>query len=88
MSVVGLMQIVFVMVLCTWAFDRRMNATALVGTALVIAPTAWLLTRSRATSDTEPAPGAENEPAAAPPSEPEEEVGNRIAPLTAPQLRP
>ena len=51
-SVVGLTQIVFVMVMCAWAFDRSVNATAVVGTALVIAPTAWLLTRSKATSDT------------------------------------
>ncbi len=50
-SVVGLTQIVFVMVMCAWAFDRSVNATAVVGTALVIAPTAWLLTRSKATSD-------------------------------------
>lgn len=48
-SVVGLTQIVFVMGLCVWAFDRSVNAVAAVGTALVIAPTAWLLARPRAT---------------------------------------
>lgn len=46
-SVVGLTQIVFAMVLCAWAFGRSPNAVGLVGTALVIAPTAWLLTRPR-----------------------------------------
>lgn len=50
-SVVGLTQIVFVMGLCVWAFDRSVNAVAAVGTALVIAPTAWLLSRPRATSE-------------------------------------
>ena len=50
-SVVGLMQIVFVLAMCAWAFDRTVNATALVGTALVIAPTAWLLTQTKTTSD-------------------------------------
>ncbi len=50
-SVVGLTQIVFVMAMCAWAFDRSVNAVALVGTALVIAPTAWLLTRPKATSE-------------------------------------
>ncbi|HEY1187520.1 MAG TPA: DMT family transporter [Gemmata sp.] len=51
-SVVGLTQIVFVTVLCVCAFDRRVNAITVLGTALVIAPTAWLLTRPRATSET------------------------------------
>ncbi len=60
-SVVGLTQIVFVMVMCALAFDRSVNGVAIVGTALVIAPTAWLLTRSKATSDvnagkTDPSP--------------------------------
>jgi drug/metabolite transporter (DMT)-like permease len=89
-SVVGLMQIVFVMALCVWAFDREVNAAALVGTALVIAPTAWLLTRPRSTSATKPAPGAGDEPAAVP--EPEAEVEeaaeHRSGSFTAPQLRP
>jgi hypothetical protein len=46
------MQIVFVMVMCAWAFDRSVNAVAVVGTALVIAPTAWLLMRPKATANT------------------------------------
>ncbi len=78
-SVVGLTQIVFVMAMCAWAFDRTVNGTALVGTALVIAPTAWLLTRPKATSTTvPPEPDAEpkTEPRAVPNGDP------------APQLRP
>ncbi|AWM36143.1 EamA-like transporter family protein [Gemmata obscuriglobus] len=47
-SVVGLTQIVFVMGLCAWAFGRGVNEIAAAGTALVIAPTAWLLSRPRA----------------------------------------
>ena len=50
-SVVGLTQIVFMLGVCWWAFDRTPNAIALFGTALVMAPTAWLLTRSKATSE-------------------------------------
>lgn len=46
-SVVGLTQIVFVMAMCAWLFDRRVNGTALLGTGLVIAPTAWLLARPK-----------------------------------------
>jgi drug/metabolite transporter (DMT)-like permease len=64
-SVVGLTQIVFVLALCVLVFDRTVNATALVGTALVIAPTAWLLTRPRATG-AQPAPDGSNEPPARP----------------------
>ena len=45
-SVVGLMQIVFVLAFSVWLFKRPMDAPTVIGTALVIAPTAWLLTRS------------------------------------------
>ncbi len=48
-SVVGLTQIVFVLAMCAAVFDRSVNAVALAGTALVMAPTAWLLTRARPT---------------------------------------
>jgi drug/metabolite transporter (DMT)-like permease len=47
-SVVGLMQIVFAMAFDAWYFGREVNAPAIIGTALVIAPTAWLLVQSRA----------------------------------------
>lgn len=69
-SVVGLSQIVFALALDAWLWNRSVNAVALVGTALVIAPTAWLLLHPRTkpphmgdvvASDVEPEP--------APPSE-------------------
>jgi len=46
-SVIGLTQIVFALAFDIWLFDRQVNAATLAGTALVIAPTAWLLTRPR-----------------------------------------
>jgi drug/metabolite transporter (DMT)-like permease len=91
-SVVGLTQIVFVMAICAWAFDRTINGLALFGTALVIAPTAWLLMQPRATSETVPAPSEKSEPAPLPQPEPEPETEteSRNSPLSvpAPQLRP
>ena len=44
-SVVGLSQIVMALGFDAWLWGREVNAVALAGTALVIAPTAWLLTR-------------------------------------------
>lgn len=44
-SVVGLSQIVMGLGFDAWLWGREVNAVALVGTALVIAPTAWLLVR-------------------------------------------
>jgi len=46
-SVIGLTQIVFALSFDACLFDRTINAITLVGTALVIAPTAWLLVQSR-----------------------------------------
>ncbi len=46
-SVVGLTQIVFVTAMCAGLFGRGVNGLALLGTALVIAPTAWLLTSAK-----------------------------------------
>jgi drug/metabolite transporter (DMT)-like permease len=91
-SVVGLTQIVFVMALSAWLFDRGVNATALVGTALVIAPTAWLLTRPKATSELphedEAPPASEPEPRREEEPEPETKEERRLrAPVAAPQLR-
>lgn len=87
-SVVGLMQIVFVMAMCAWIFNRDVNTVAIIGTALVIAPTAWLLTQSRASNDAKPEAEATSEPASLP--RPEPDAQDRGAPLTAtaPQLRP
>jgi drug/metabolite transporter (DMT)-like permease len=44
-SVVGLTQIVFALVLDVVLWNHKVNEVALLGTVLVIAPTAWLLTR-------------------------------------------
>jgi hypothetical protein len=67
------------------------SATALVGTALVIAPTAWLLSRSKATSKT---PTNSDAPPEAPPALPPEpktkqetKTGSFGSPIPAPQLR-
>ena len=46
-SVVGLTQIVFALTFDVFLFGHPVNAMTLLGTALVIAPTAWLLTRPR-----------------------------------------
>lgn len=46
-SVVGLTQIVFALVFDVLLFQHPINAITFAGTALVIAPTAWLLTRPR-----------------------------------------
>ena len=46
-SVVGLTQIVFALGFDVLLFDHGMNAITIAGTVLVIAPTAWLLTRPR-----------------------------------------
>jgi len=46
-SVVGLTQIVFALAFDAFLFGHEVNEITLVGTALVIAPTAWLLTRPR-----------------------------------------
>ena len=51
-SVVGLTQIVFAFIFDVCFFDERLlNAESLIGTALVITPTAWLLTRTRRYSE-------------------------------------
>lgn len=44
-AVVGLTQIVMALAFDAWLWDREVNAITLVGTFLVIAPTAWLLTQ-------------------------------------------
>ncbi|HEY2910682.1 MAG TPA: DMT family transporter [Gemmataceae bacterium] len=64
-SVVGLMQIVIALGFDIWLWHRQVNAATVVGTLLVIAPTAWLLTRPAAVDRHDPDPG-EPEPIAAP----------------------
>jgi drug/metabolite transporter (DMT)-like permease len=49
-SVIGLTQIVFALAFDTFYFNRSVNVLTIVGTALVIAPTAWLLVQSRSAS--------------------------------------
>lgn len=44
-SVVGLTQIVFALGFGVWLFDHPVNGWTLLGTVMVIAPTAWLLVR-------------------------------------------
>ena len=48
---VGLTQIVFAATFDVYLFNHPVNAMTLLGTALIIAPTAWLLTRPRAHSN-------------------------------------
>jgi drug/metabolite transporter (DMT)-like permease len=48
-SVVGLTQIVFALAFDVWYFNREVDRYSLIGTVLVIAPTAWLLLQSRYT---------------------------------------
>ena len=99
-SVVGLTQIVFVLVLCAIVFKREINTVAMIGTALVIAPTAWLLSQPKARSKTKPEVIEPQEEAPALPhsEEPladsrhkdqdESEDRNCVTPFSAPQLRP
>jgi drug/metabolite transporter (DMT)-like permease len=89
-SVVGLMQIVFVMALSVWLFNRGVNTLAVLGTVLVIAPTAWVLVQPKATSELPQKPAAGGEPG--PPLR--REVARRAdaeaasPPFPTPQLRP
>jgi uncharacterized membrane protein len=94
-SVVGLTQIVFVLAMCSIIFDRSVNTVALIGTALVIAPTAWLLTQSKASSNTKPEVREPEKEVLDPPhpeaeckSESEEDERSCDTPFSAPQLRP
>src|SRR5437899_2810624 len=56
-AVVGLTQIVMGLALDVWLWDHPVNAISLVGTVLVIAPTAWLLTRPAPADVHDPEPG-------------------------------
>lgn len=91
-SVVGLTQIVFVMAMCVIVFARPFNTITIIGTILVIAPTAWLLSRPKATSETpvsnEPTPDAPTRPHPEPKREFEVEPDSSDTPFTTPQLRP
>jgi drug/metabolite transporter (DMT)-like permease len=56
-SVVGLSQVVMGLVVGVWFWNHELNALMLLGTVLVIAPTAWLLTRPAAVDVHDPDPG-------------------------------
>jgi drug/metabolite transporter (DMT)-like permease len=58
-AVVGLTQIVFALIFDAWLWDREVNAVTVLGTLLVIAPTAWLLTHREPTT---PASGGREPP--------------------------
>ncbi len=47
LSVIGLSQVLFALVFDMIIWDRKLEATMLLGITLVVAPVAWLLTRSR-----------------------------------------
>ena len=53
-SVVGLTQIVFALAFDVVLWGRTVNLVTLIGMAMVIAPTAWLLTRSNKPSSRPP----------------------------------
>ena len=72
-SVVGLTQIVFALTFDVFLFGHPVNAMTLLGTALVIAPTAWLRTRPRA-------------PTADPEIIPEQEIGSPADSTITPSL--
>jgi len=73
-AVVGLTQIVMGLAVGVWLWDHPVNAMTLLGTALVIAPTAWLLTRPAAIDVHDPDPG-EPAPVNAPASDSETGLG-------------
>lgn len=86
-SVVGLTQIVMGLTLDVWLWDHPVNRVALLGTVLVIAPTAWLLTRPAAADVHDPDPG-EPPPAVLPGSEPVGRSGADEPGPPTPSLRP
>lgn len=82
-SVVGLMQIVIALGFDVWLWNRGVNAVTMLGTGLVIAPTAWLLTRPAAADIHDPDPG-EPQPAVLP--EPCPDHQRSATPLATPRV--
>jgi len=72
-SVVGLTQIVFALTFDVFLFNHPVDRVTLLGTGLVIAPTAWLLTRPRT-------------PTPAPEIIPEHEIGSPADSTITPTL--
>ncbi|MDB5313575.1 MAG: EamA-like transporter family protein [Gemmataceae bacterium] len=86
-SVVGLTQIVMALGFDAWLWDREVDGVTLLGTLLVIAPTAWLLTRSTSgTADHLDARG--QGPGASPNTVPIDESPSPDASRLTPSLRP
>jgi drug/metabolite transporter (DMT)-like permease len=86
-SIVGLTQIVFALVFDAWLWGRPVNAVTILGTLLVIAPTAWLLSQ--------PVPGSHEPTGEATPNAPLADARGPAAPsrdisepIETPGLRP
>ncbi|MBA4189385.1 MAG: EamA/RhaT family transporter [Planctomycetaceae bacterium] len=77
-SVVGLTQIVFGLGFGICLFNHEVNWLTLVGTVLVIAPTAWLLSRP---ADHSPASGGRESPGSSQHSDSSEQPGDSRPPL-------
>jgi drug/metabolite transporter (DMT)-like permease len=91
-SVVGLMQIVFVLLMSMVIFGHAVNGLALLGTGLVIAPTAWLLMQPKLPNSHNiltkiDIPG-NTSPAVAVQPPPRQAVAAADRPLDTPSLRP
>jgi drug/metabolite transporter (DMT)-like permease len=65
-AVVGLSQVVFAWLIDVWWWQRPLTSSAVVGTGLILAPTAWLLLSKRASRTRSTVPLA-TAPATAPP---------------------
>lgn len=86
-SVVGLTQIVMALAFDAFLWDREVNTVAVIGTLLVITPTAWLLTRPAPVDTHDPEPG-EPQPAVLPECEPSGKPAEADTSHTTPSLRP
>ena len=86
-SVVGLTQIVIALVFDAILWGRVVDIVTVVGTVLVIAPTAWLLTRPAPVDVHDPEPG-EPQPVVQPSSQPGGQPQDIAESPTSPSLRP
>lgn len=86
-SVVGLTQIVIALVFDVVLWNRAVDFATVIGTALVIAPTAWLLTRPAPVDVHDPEPG-EPKPVALPTTERGEQTKATESTSATPTLQP
>jgi drug/metabolite transporter (DMT)-like permease len=86
-SVVGLTQIVIALVFDVWLWNRAVEFVTVIGTVLVIAPTAWLLTRPAPVDVHDPEPG-EPQPVVLPDTEPSRPEQSAPEPPATPSLQP